>query len=166
MVHDLFETVLAFDGFDLRLKQKPRNGSYPKLTGMESDLEHLTVDEGSTSESQPSEKSVKSLALTPSLVAHMDAALKSAATPSSFERSGIYSTGGILMGLSRDGELHNLRPLAPHNDYHVAHHSTWMEYELPLTPGPTGLNAVEWFVYFRSLDSPHTLPQLLTFIAP
>jgi hypothetical protein len=82
MVHDLFETVLAFDGFDLRLKQKPGNDNHQKLTGMESDLEELTVDEASTPESQTSEKVLKSLPLTPSLIAHMDAALKSAATPS------------------------------------------------------------------------------------
>ena len=153
MVHDLFETVLAFDGIDLSLKQKFGNDRHQKLTGMEFDLEELTVDESSTPESQTSEKVFKSLPLTPSLVAHMDAALKSAATPSKagpFLNSsyGTSSSESLSMGKPKGGLW---RPLAPRNDYHGEHHSTWMNYELPSTPGTTGLNAAEWLVYFHYL---------------
>jgi hypothetical protein len=160
MVHDLFETVLAFDGFDLRLKQKPGNDNHQKLTGMESDLEELTVHEASTPESQTSEKVLKSLPLTPSLIAHMDAALKSAATPSKsgpFLNSshGTSSSESLLMGNAKGGLW---RPLAPRNEYHGEHHSTWMDYELPSTPVATGLNAAEWLVYFRYLKCFSFLP--------
>jgi hypothetical protein len=155
MVRDLFETVLAFDGFDLRLKHKYDKDSNQKLTGMESDLESLNVDDGSTPESPTSDKSFKFLPLTPSLVAHMDAALKSAATPSKAghlsNSDATSSSDSLLMAQSKEEQWQHLRPLAPRSEHHREHNSMWMQYELPATPGSTGLNAAEWSVLLRSL---------------
>ena len=145
MVRDLFETVLAFDGFDFRLKQNDNN---QKLTGMEFDLEDLNVADGSTPSSQNSDKSLKFLPLTPSLVAHMDAALKSATTPNKSERpsNSNRSSESLLMPPAKQERWQHLKPLTPRTEHHGVHNSSWMDYELPLTPGSTGLNAAEWFV--------------------
>jgi hypothetical protein len=83
----------------------------------------------------------------------MDAALKSAATPNKCEISStVTSSESRWMGQPKESQWQNMRPLVPRDERHGQHHSTWMGYELPSTPGPTGLNAVEWLVYFHYLD--------------
>jgi hypothetical protein len=150
MVRDLFEKVLAFDGFDFRLTHTSSHGSTQKLKGTESELDELNTTDGSTPESLGSDKSLKLLPLTPSLVAHMDAALKSAATPSQFEQpSNPRSTSeGILLSQTKQELWQYPRPLSPRrrSEYHGIHNPTWMDFENPSSPRSTGHNAVEWSV--------------------
>jgi hypothetical protein len=120
MVHDLFERVLAFDGFDLRLKANQR------IIDMESHLKGLAVNDRCTSGSRRSETVYKSLPLTPSLVAHMDAALKSATTPNPAEPSHHNSTG------------------TPRHDRVGEHRSVWMDPEPLPMPAASGTSAAEW----------------------
>jgi len=80
MVHDLFVAILVFDGFDHCLKNNDHDQNH-NLPGMISSQKELNFDCSPTTGSEVSEKSIKHLPLTPSLVAHMDAALKSATGP-------------------------------------------------------------------------------------
>lgn len=154
MVQELFETVLAFDGFKLRLKQKADCESHHQLAGVEFEVEGLAVEEGSSSESHTPDKALKSLALTPSFVAHMDAALKSAAKPGKFEGSTLASSKRPFMEQVKGSQRQNVGPLVPCNDDYAESRATFMDDELAPTPG---LNVVEWSVDLSFI----TLPLIL-----
>jgi hypothetical protein len=157
MVRDLFATVLAFDGFDFRVKHTSPDDNNQKLTGMmESDLEGLNVTDGSTPDPQNADKSLRALPLTPSLVAHMDAALKSATTQFHSGRLSVSRSASesvLLPGTTDyiEEQWQCLRrSLAPRSrsEYHGVHHNPfWLDDQLSSTPESTGLNnAAEWFV--------------------
>lgn len=80
MVHDLFVAILASDGFDYLLQNGDHDQNH-NLLGMKSSRKELDLDRNPTTGSEVSEKSIKHVPLTPSLVAHMCAALKSAIGP-------------------------------------------------------------------------------------
>jgi hypothetical protein len=136
MVHDLFEAILTLDGFDRYLKGSNSHRRHTKLS--------QTGSAGSERDSyeedlEASQKAIKALSLTPSLIAHMDAALKSAALPNK------PATNGISNGTHR--QVPNARPLAPRVwDSPQTFYPEETYPRIPSTPGPTGLNAVEWSV--------------------
>lgn len=141
MVHDLFEAILALDGFDRYLKGSKLHKWHQKLP--------QSGSEGSERDSyeedlEASEKAIKALSLTPSLIAHMDAALKSVVPPNKTATNGISSNG-------RHRKVRNVRPLAPRARNSVETSPPEENYlEIPSTPGPTGLNAAEWSVTLLS----------------
>jgi hypothetical protein len=110
MVHDLFESILAIDGFDRYLKENPSQSPNRPLPYNKSSPKKVEFIDGSTPDLQPPEKGIKSLSLTPSLIAHMDAALKSAASPNKPSSNGRTSKGSAH---GDHGHGQNGRPLAP-----------------------------------------------------
>jgi hypothetical protein len=93
MVHDLFEAILALDGFDHYLKEDPSQSPNQPQPDKKSTPKKLNFIDGSTLDSQAPEKGIRFLSLTPSLIAHMDAALKSAASPNKPSSNGKASQG-------------------------------------------------------------------------
>lgn len=151
MVRNLFEAVLTFDGFDFRLKHASQDASNQKLTGMKSDQEDSSVTDGSTSKPQNSDKSLKALPLTPSLVAHLNAALKSATSQTPFERLAMprSASGSAILPYNHQEEWQYLKQLAPRSrsEYHgINHNPSWMDSAVLSVSESTGLNVTEWFV--------------------
>jgi hypothetical protein len=134
MVHDLFEAILALDGFNRYLEGTNSHRRHPKLSQTGSTGSELDSYE---KDLEVSEKAIKALSLTPSLIAHMDAALKSAASTNK------PATNVISNGTHR--QVPNARPLAPRVlDSPQTFYPEETYPRIPSTPGPTGLNAVEW----------------------
>lgn len=141
MVHDLFEAILALDGFDRFLNEDTSPNGYSKL---QSASKEDRLNSKYAVDLEASEKGIKSLSLTPALIAHMDAALKSASPPTKPAKNGNGS-------LQSHKSVPNVRPLAPRTKDDGNAQSSETSYKLPSTPGPTGLNAVEWCVTSTSL---------------
>jgi hypothetical protein len=148
MVHDLFEAILALDGFDRYLKENSSLNKELNLPSNQSGVEKVEFNNSSTPDIQAAEKGIKSLTLTPSLIAHMDAALKSAASPEKSEVRHTSSNGSGSQKFSHEKHKRgqDVRPLAPRTKDSGDHASSGAGYKFPSTPGPTGLNAAEWLV--------------------
>lgn len=146
MVHDLFEAILALDGFDRYLREN--HSPNLNLTNNESNLKEVEFDDSSTADIQAAEKGIKALTLTPSLIAHMDAALKSAASPSKEEPKHASTDGKASSKAARGKPRRGLddQPLDPLTKDFGEQASFGTGYKFPSTPGPTGLNAAEWLV--------------------
>jgi hypothetical protein len=140
MVHDLFEAVLAFDGVYHRLEKKPAHDKNNNVPSIRSRARELEFNESSSPEPQESGKAIKSLTLTPALIAHMNAALKSAAAPNIQEVPHNSSKATTAS--------ENLRPIAPRIPGREDFIPSGIEYILPSTTVASGLNAAEWLVKF------------------
>jgi hypothetical protein len=138
MVHDLFEAVLAFDGFYHRLEEKSAHDKSNNLPSVRSRGEEFEFNESSSPEPQESGKPTKSLTLTPALIAHMNAALKSAAPPNTEEISRNSSKATT--------PSENLPPIAPRILGHEDFIPSGMEHILPSATAASGLSAAEWSV--------------------
>lgn len=150
MVHDLFEAILALDGFDRYLRENHSPDLNLNLPSNKSDLKEVEFNDSSTADIQAAEKGIKSLTLTPSLIAHMDAALKSAASPSKEEAKHASTDGRASSKAARGKPRRGLddQPLAPRTKDFGEQASFGTGYKFPSTPGPTGLNAAEWLVKY------------------
>jgi hypothetical protein len=137
MVHDLFEAILALDGFDRYLKENLSQNRKQELGP--SGPKEVELSGRFAADLEASEKVIKCLTLTPSLIAHMDAALKSAALKSAASPNKISSKRRSAHGNHK--HVPNARPLAPQRVV-----SSETNHKFPSTAGPTGLNAAEWLV--------------------
>jgi len=148
MVHDLFQAVLAYEAFDDPLQKASRYDRKRNLDGRNPDPEENTKVKSSLSGDDLGSVAASS-GLTPGLVDYMAAALDSAKSPPSSSSSADSSRS--RSSTSEVLELPRLSPqevgmrylIVPNRDQWVEHSLTWMDYEQPKTPGPTGLNSAE-----------------------
>jgi hypothetical protein len=146
MVHDLFQTVLAYEAFDDPLQKASRYDRKRNLDGR--NTQESTKVKSSLSV-EGSGNVAASSDLTPSLVDYMAAALDSAKSPpsssSSADSSRSRSSTSEVLELPRlsPQELGMRYLVVPDRDQWVEHSLTWMDYEQPKTPGPTGFDSAE-----------------------
>ena len=159
MVHDLFEAILGLDGLENPLKNQ--NLNLPCNTSNNTKVE---FNDNSAPDLQAAENGIKSLSLTPSLIAHMDASLKSASSPNKLEVRHTSSNGRGFDKTSneRHKRSQDVRPLAPRTKDSGEYASSGTGYKFPSTSNTTGLNAAEWlvgptFVYLKP-GGCHALP--------
>lgn len=147
MVHDLFEVILALDGVDRSLKVGPSQNTDENLPNKLFGRRGIDLDDSPSFDLQVTEKGIKSLSLTPSLVAHMDAALKSAASPNE-SGIGLTSSSRGTSSVTPDENCKHGKDirLTPETEDRGEFVSSGTSYKFPSTPGPAGLNATEWFV--------------------
>jgi hypothetical protein len=164
MVHDLFEAILVSSGFDNCL---PKASAHERLKKLDSSrsrqfavgkVPDLSVDSSPTS---AKESPNKTLTLTPGLIDHLNAALKSATIGSRSESSDNSSRSSSEIFQTSLFPIHNmtsgLYPVAPptenpnrneahsrENDFLDMEDLSWIEPAILRTPAPTGLNTAEW----------------------
>jgi hypothetical protein len=146
MVHDLFQTVLAYETFDDPVQKASRYGRKRNLDG--GNTEANTKVKSSLS-AEASGNLAALLGLTPALADYMAAALDSAKSPPSSSscakstRSRSSTSKVLEMPRSSPQELGMHYLVVPERDQWVEHSLTWINYEHPKTSGPTGLNPAE-----------------------
>ena len=146
MVHNLFQTLLAYEAFDDPLQKASRYDRKRNLDGRNTE-ENTKVKSSLSAEGSGNVAALSGL--TPSLVDYMAAALDSAKSPpsssSSADSSRSRSSTSEVLELppSSPQELGMRYLVVPDRGQWVEHSLTWMDYEQPKTPGATGLNSAE-----------------------
>ena len=174
MVHDLFEAILVSSGFENCL---PRHENQKNLDGIPIRSRKFAgrKEYGPSLAPSPtsgSESSNKILPLTPGLLDHLDAALKSATSPPKSESSdncsrsvseGFQSSNfldhqkeephyNFMPNMAQELYPAAFQPEDPYtnqahlrqNDFLDMESLTWIEPTILRTPAPTGLNTAEW----------------------
>jgi hypothetical protein len=155
MTYDIFESILESTGFGHFLRTMPEEDF--RQQGLESKPKWPSKRLGRAP--AVSGKITKATALTPALVAHMDAVLISVATsskPGQLRASKVIRSPGenpsakqVSKQGNMNGEMQEANSFTLNTDMLGKHSSAWMEYAVPSSPAPTGLNVTEWSVYFN-----------------